>query len=112
LPAQIRAENQQRQTRPRIGSSSEAEELQAEDLSPDSLQSEARMQGPMAGRTTRGDTGTGLGLWVTGEILRRNGWKMQVRTRCGPLRSGTAFSIVMPAVNVTAVHEGVRVAVA
>lgn len=46
--------------------------------------------------TTKGETGTGLGLWVTGEIIRRNGWKIQVRSRCGTPRSGTAFSIVMP----------------
>lgn len=46
--------------------------------------------------TTKGETGTGLGLWVTGEIVRRNGWKIQVRSRCGPGRSGTVFSITMP----------------
>jgi signal transduction histidine kinase len=63
--------------------------------------------------TTKGETGTGLGLWVTGEILRRNGWKMQVRTRCGPLRSGTVFSIVMPAVDAAAsTQERVGAAVA
>ncbi len=46
--------------------------------------------------TTKGETGTGLGLWVTGEILRRNGWSVRVRTRCGPRQTGTAFSITMP----------------
>ena len=46
--------------------------------------------------TTKGETGTGLGLWVTGEIIRRNGWDIRVRSRCGPHRSGTAFSITMP----------------
>lgn len=55
--------------------------------------------------TTKGETGTGLGLWVTGEILRRNAWKMQVRSRCGPRRSGTVFSIVMPAVDAAAAAE-------
>lgn len=49
--------------------------------------------------TTKGETGTGLGLWVTGEIIRRNGWSVQVRSRCGPERSGTVFSILMPATN-------------
>lgn len=63
--------------------------------------------------TTKGETGTGLGLWVTGEILRRNGWKMQVRTRCGTLRSGTVFSLVMPAVEAAeAAQDEVRAAVA
>jgi signal transduction histidine kinase len=46
--------------------------------------------------TTKGETGTGLGLWVTGEIIRRNGWNIQVRSQCGPGQSGTAFSITMP----------------
>jgi len=46
--------------------------------------------------TTKGETGTGLGLWVTGEIIRRNGWTIRVRTHCGPRQTGTAFSITMP----------------
>ncbi len=62
--------------------------------------------------TTKGETGTGLGLWVTGEILRRNGWKMQVRTRHGALRSGTVFSLVMPAATTVAAQEEVSEAVA
>jgi signal transduction histidine kinase len=46
--------------------------------------------------TTKGETGTGLGLWVTGEIIRRNGWTIRVRSHCGPVQPGTAFSINMP----------------
>jgi len=46
--------------------------------------------------TTKGETGTGLGLWVTSEIVRRNGWTIRVRSHCGPGRSGTVFSISMP----------------
>ncbi|MGA8528802.1 MAG: ATP-binding protein [Acidobacteriaceae bacterium] len=46
--------------------------------------------------TTKGETGTGLGLWVTSEIVRRNGWSIRVRSHCGPGRSGTVFSIAMP----------------
>jgi len=46
--------------------------------------------------TTKGETGTGLGLWVTGEIIRRNGWNIRVRSHCGPKKSGTVFSITMP----------------
>ncbi|HEX4007189.1 MAG TPA: ATP-binding protein [Acidobacteriaceae bacterium] len=48
--------------------------------------------------TTKGETGTGtgLGLWVTGEIIRRNGWAIRVRTRCAPAAAGTVFSITMP----------------
>jgi len=46
--------------------------------------------------TTKGETGTGLGLWVTGEIIRRNHWNIHVRSRCVPGSSGTVFSITMP----------------
>ena len=46
--------------------------------------------------TTKGETGTGLGLWVTGEIIRRNRWSIRVRSHCGPRHPGTAFSITMP----------------
>ena len=47
--------------------------------------------------TTKGETGTGLGLWVTAEIIKRNGWKIRVRSCRRPGRSGTTFSIVIPA---------------
>lgn len=47
--------------------------------------------------TTKGETGTGLGLWVTHEIVKRNGWTMAVRSRQLPGRSGTVFSFHMPA---------------
>lgn len=63
--------------------------------------------------TTKGETGTGLGLWVTGEILRRNGWTMQVRTRTGARGSGTVFSLVMPTIDAaTAAEDQVSAAVA
>ena len=48
--------------------------------------------------TTKGETGTGLGLWVTAEIIKRNGWKILVRTCRHPGRSGTTFYIVIPSV--------------
>jgi signal transduction histidine kinase len=47
--------------------------------------------------TTKGETGTGLGLWVTTEILKRNRWKIRVRSCSNPGHSGTIFSIVIPA---------------
>ena len=31
--------------------------------------------------TTKGETGTGLGLWVTSEIIKKNGWSIRVRSR-------------------------------
>jgi signal transduction histidine kinase len=46
--------------------------------------------------TTKGETGTGLGLWVTAEIMKKNGWRTRVRTSRKPWRSGTVFSIVIP----------------
>ncbi len=46
--------------------------------------------------TTKGETGTGLGLWVTSEILKKNGWPIRVRSNRDPRRSGTVFSIVIP----------------
>jgi signal transduction histidine kinase len=46
--------------------------------------------------TTKGETGTGLGLWVTSEILKKNGWKIRVRTCRRPRRCGTVFAILIP----------------
>ncbi|HEX6772236.1 MAG TPA: ATP-binding protein [Acidobacteriaceae bacterium] len=46
--------------------------------------------------TTKGETGTGLGLWVTAEIVKRNGWKIAVRSSQRGGRCGTAFSLHMP----------------
>jgi signal transduction histidine kinase len=46
--------------------------------------------------TTKGETGTGLGLWVTKEIIQKNGWSIRVRSNRNPSRSGTTFSILIP----------------
>jgi signal transduction histidine kinase len=46
--------------------------------------------------TTKGETGTGLGLWVTSEIVKKNGWKIRVRSSRNPAHRGTAFSLVIP----------------
>jgi len=46
--------------------------------------------------TTKGETGTGLGLWVTAEIVKKNGWSIEVRSSTRPGCSGTVFSIVIP----------------
>jgi signal transduction histidine kinase len=48
--------------------------------------------------TTKGETGTGLGLWVTSEIVKKNGWKIRVRSSRNPAYRGTAFSLVIPQV--------------
>jgi signal transduction histidine kinase len=46
--------------------------------------------------TTKGETGTGLGLWVTSEIVKKNGWKIRVRSSRDPGHRGTVFSLVIP----------------
>ncbi|WP_246153613.1 sensor histidine kinase [Terriglobus albidus] len=47
--------------------------------------------------TTKGETGTGLGLWVTQELIRKNGWEIRVRSSTAPNHRGTVFSILIPA---------------
>jgi PAS domain S-box-containing protein len=42
-------------------------------------------------------TGTGLGLWVTSEIVRKHGGSIKVRSRDGETQHGTVFSIFLPA---------------
>ncbi len=46
--------------------------------------------------TTKKDVGTGLGLWVTKEIIERHSGTVEVRSSNGTDLSGTAFSITLP----------------
>jgi signal transduction histidine kinase len=46
--------------------------------------------------TTKGETGTGLGLWVTKEIVTKNKWSIRLRSSAGARRHGTTFSILIP----------------
>jgi PAS domain S-box-containing protein len=46
--------------------------------------------------TTKGLQGTGLGLWLSTEILNRHRAKVRIRTRQTPGRSGTIFYIFFP----------------
>jgi two-component system, NtrC family, sensor kinase len=46
--------------------------------------------------TTKGQAGTGLGLWVTRSILTRYGASLRVRSSVSPDRHGTVFSIFIP----------------
>jgi signal transduction histidine kinase len=45
--------------------------------------------------TTKGSRGTGLGLWLTRDIVLRNGGKLRFRSRTAP-PTGTVFSILVP----------------
>ena len=47
--------------------------------------------------TTKELTGTGLGLWVSREIITRHGGKITVRSRQSPHPSGSVFAIFLPA---------------
>ncbi|HVT95885.1 MAG TPA: HAMP domain-containing sensor histidine kinase [Acidobacteriaceae bacterium] len=46
--------------------------------------------------TTKGQRGTGLGLWVTRSIIQRYGGEMQLRSSVHPDRHGTVFTIFLP----------------
>ena len=46
--------------------------------------------------TTKGMSGTGLGLWVSNEIVNRHEGKLQLRTSQRNGRSGTVFTLFLP----------------
>lgn len=46
--------------------------------------------------TTKGQRGTGLGLWVTRAIIQRYGGEIQLRSSVSSERHGTVFSIFLP----------------
>lgn len=46
--------------------------------------------------STKGNTGTGLGLWVSSEIVRRHGGSIHVKSRAHSPSTGTVFSIFLP----------------
>jgi signal transduction histidine kinase len=46
--------------------------------------------------STKGDTGTGLGLWISSEIVRRHSGKIQVRSSSLSQSSWTVFSVFLP----------------
>jgi PAS domain S-box-containing protein len=56
--------------------------------------------------TTKQDVGTGLGLWVTREILERHNGLISVGSRKNGAR-GAAFSVTLPAITDTSHHESV-----
>jgi PAS domain S-box-containing protein len=46
--------------------------------------------------TTKKDTGTGLGLWVSRELIHKHGGSIRVRSRTTHPRCGTSFSLFLP----------------
>jgi PAS domain S-box-containing protein len=46
--------------------------------------------------TTKKDTGTGLGLWVSSGIVRKHGGSIRVRSRVNGPGHGTVFSLFLP----------------
>ena len=47
--------------------------------------------------SSKGDTGTGLGLWVSSEIVRKHGGTIKFKSSFSPPTTGTVFSIFLPA---------------
>jgi PAS domain S-box-containing protein len=47
--------------------------------------------------TTKKDTGTGLGLWVSRSIVEKHGGSIRVRSRAEGTKTGTVFSVFLPA---------------
>jgi PAS domain S-box-containing protein len=45
--------------------------------------------------TTKKDTGTGLGLWVSRELIEKHGGRLAVRSSVGGRRTGTVFSLFL-----------------
>jgi signal transduction histidine kinase len=46
--------------------------------------------------TTKGQTGTGLGLWISADIIQKHSGTVRVKSRVDPGKSGTVFSIFLP----------------
>jgi PAS domain S-box-containing protein len=46
--------------------------------------------------TTKSETGTGLGLWLVDETVRKNGGSIRMRTAAEPERHGTVFRLLLP----------------
>ncbi len=55
--------------------------------------------------TTKGTVGTGLGLWVSKEIIEKHGGTIRMRSSTDGARRGTVFSVVLPAEPVVAVRS-------
>lgn len=55
--------------------------------------------------TTKGERGTGLGLWIAGQIVRKHGGTLRVRTSTTG-NTGTVFNVFLPCEPPVAVRNG------
>jgi PAS domain S-box-containing protein len=55
--------------------------------------------------TTKGSAGTGLGLWVSKQLVERCGGSIHVRSRTHGTYKGTTFTVLLPTVAVTPEKE-------
>jgi len=46
--------------------------------------------------TTKSETGTGLGLWLVEETVRKNGGSIRMRTATSETQHGTVFRLLLP----------------
>ncbi len=46
--------------------------------------------------TTKGAHGSGLGLWVTSNIVKKHRGLIHVRSKCASPKGGTVFSLIFP----------------
>jgi PAS domain S-box-containing protein len=56
--------------------------------------------------TTKGSIGTGLGLWVSKEIIDKHQGRIRLHSNTNGVRRGTAFTIVLPAEDATPMPSG------
>jgi len=54
--------------------------------------------------STKGNTGSGLGLWLGSEIVSKHGGTIQVKSSARSATTGTAFSVFLPLQHLTGVH--------
>jgi signal transduction histidine kinase len=57
--------------------------------------------------STKSDTGTGLGLWVSSEIVSKHGGTIQVKSSVRSQNAGTAFSVFLPFEHQSGAHGAV-----
>jgi len=48
--------------------------------------------------SSKGDRGTGLGLWISSQIIARHGGRIEVKSSARPPSAGTVFSVFLPLV--------------